>query len=172
MSQHYATDPKDRIPLGQKVAFGIGEILVALRLWLAGQPKPYRTLPGRIGMTVAGSFIGSISAMAGIGGGTLTVPYLSWCNVVMQRAVAVSAACGLPIAVAGAAGYIISGWNSSQLPQGATGYVYWPAALAIMVTGVLMAPVGAKLAHRLPADKLKRLFALLLLVLGVKMLWF
>jgi uncharacterized membrane protein YfcA len=155
-----------------KTAFGIGELLVAARLWLASQPKPSRSLPGPWGMGLAGSVIGSISAMAGIGGGTLTVPYLTWCNVAMQRAVAVSAACGLPIALAGASGYVFAGWQSAALPDWTTGYIYWPAALAIMATGIFMAPVGAKLAHYWPPAKLKKAFAVLLTVLGIRMLLF
>lgn len=155
-----------------KIAFGVGELLVALRLWLASQPKASRTLPGSLGQILAGSVIGSISAMAGIGGGTLTVPYLSWCNVAMQRAVAASAACGLPIALAGATGYVVSGWSNTLLPEWASGYIYWPAAVAVMATGVFMAPLGAKLAHRWPGDTLKKAFAVLLAVLGLRMLFF
>lgn len=155
-----------------RIAFGVGELLVALRLMTAGQPKAGRTLPGPVGMGVAGSVIGTISAMGGIGGATLSVPYMTWCNVVMQRAVATAAACGLPIAIAGATGYIIAGWSNALLPEWSSGYVYWPAALSVMAAGVVMAPVGAKLAHRWPADKLKKGFALLLVVLGSKMLFF
>lgn len=161
------------VPSAQmKIAFGIGELLVALRLITAAAPKLGRELPGWLGMSFSGLVIGTISAMGGIGGGTLTVPYLTWCNVVMQRAIATAAACGLPIAIAGATGYVISGWSNQNLPEWASGYVYWPAALSIMAAGVVMAPVGAKLAHRWPADKLKRAFALLLTVLGLRMLFF
>lgn len=155
-----------------KVAFGIGELLVAVRLLTAGKPKPGRGLPSSLGMSAAGAVIGTISAMAGIGGATLSVPYMTWCNVVMQRAVATAAACGLPIAVAGAIGYVVSGWSVSDLPAWTTGYVYWPAAVAVMLAGVVMAPVGARLAHRWPPEKLKLGFALLLTVLGLKMLLF
>jgi uncharacterized membrane protein YfcA len=90
----------------------------------------------------------------------------------MQRAVAVSAACGLPIALAGASGYVFAGWQSAALPDWTTGYIYWPAALAIMATGIFMAPVGAKLAHYWPPAKLKKAFAVLLTVLGIRMLLF
>lgn len=155
-----------------KIAFGIGELLVAARLWLAGQPKASRTLPGAAGQLAAGSVIGVISAMGGIGGGTLTVPYLSWCNIAMQRAVAIAAACGFPIAVAGAIGYLIGGWDNALLPEWSSGYIYWPAALAIMATGIFMAPVGAKVAHHWPSEKLKHGFAVLLTVLGLRMLFF
>jgi uncharacterized membrane protein YfcA len=106
----------------------------------------------------------------GIGGGTMTVPFLHWCNVAMRRAVATSAACGLPIALAGTAGYIVSGWGAAGLPPLSSGYLYWPAFAGIVLASVLFAPLGARLAHSLPAGSLKRIFALFLALLGVRML--
>ncbi|MCK5724423.1 MAG: sulfite exporter TauE/SafE family protein, partial [Gammaproteobacteria bacterium] len=129
-----------------------------------------RTLPGNAGILTAGSGIGMISSIVGIGGGTLTVPFLVWCNVKMQHAVATSSACGLPIAVAGCVGFIVTGWNETGLPEDTVGYVYWPAFLIIVISSMLLAPFGAWLAHRLPAAKLKRVFSLALFVLGIKML--
>jgi uncharacterized membrane protein YfcA len=121
-------------------------------------------------MSVTGGVIGVVSAIVGIGGGTLTVPFLVWCNVGMRQAVATSAACGLPIAAAGTIGFSIAGWNEAQLPTWSTGYIYWPAFAGIALASVLFAPLGAKLAHTLPADKLKRFFALFLAALGIRML--
>ncbi|UCE90311.1 MAG: sulfite exporter TauE/SafE family protein [Pseudomonadota bacterium] len=118
----------------------------------------------------AGGVIGAVSAIVGIGGGTLTVPFLAWCNVAMRNAVANSSACGLPIAVAGAIDFVVAGWNQAALPDWSTGYVYWPAFAGIVAASVLFAPLGAWLAHRLPAQTLKRVFALFLAVLGVRML--
>jgi uncharacterized membrane protein YfcA len=114
--------------------------------------------------------IGSISAIVGIGGGSLTVPFLTWCNVEMRNAVATSAACGLPIAVAGAAGFIFQGWGAAALPEWSSGYVYWPAFAGIAVASTAFAPLGAKLAHSLPGAKLKRIFALFLAVIGLRLL--
>jgi uncharacterized membrane protein YfcA len=150
--------------------FGIFELSVAVQMALNIKANPHRQLPGRFGTATAGTGIGIISAIVGIGGGTMTVPFLVWCNTAMQRAVATSAAVGLPIAVAGATGYIVTGFNESQLPDNAIGYVYWPALLGIIVTSMLFAPLGARLAHSLPAAKLKKIFALLLAILGVRML--
>ena len=78
-----------------RMVFGMFELLVAAQMWFAIKPEAHRTLPGGVGLSVTGSVIGSVSALLGIGGGTLTVPFLTWCNVVMQKAVATSAACGL-----------------------------------------------------------------------------
>jgi uncharacterized membrane protein YfcA len=115
-----------------------------------------------------GLFIGGISALFGIGGGSLTVPFLSYCNLRIQSAVATSAAVGLPIAVAGALGSIFAGLDNPYLPEKSIGYVYWPAFLGIIVASALMAPIGAKLAHKLPADKLKKLFAVFLVLIGIE----
>ncbi len=150
--------------------FGIFELLVAVQMGLALRPAPHRELPGLPGMSVAGTVIGAVSAIVGIGGGTLTVPFLTWCNVAMRQAVATSAACGLPIALAGAIGFLTVGWGDPRLPERATGFVYWPAWAGIVAASVFLAPLGARIAHALPGDRLKRGFALFLAVLGIRML--
>ena len=151
--------------------FGIFELLVALHLWLDRPVCPHRVLPGRVGLALAGSVIGSVSAIVGIGGGTLTVPYLQWCNVAMRNAVASAAAVGLPIALAGALGYVVAGWHHPALPTASTGYLYWPAFLGIVATSIVFAPLGARWAHSLSVQHLKRLFAAFLAVLGIWMLF-
>lgn len=150
--------------------FGFFELFVAIQMALNIKAHAARTLPRRTGMVTAGSAIGVVSSIVGIGGGTLTVPFLSWCNVKMQEAVATSSACGFPIAIAGCVGFVITGWNESDLPAYTFGYIYWPAFLSIVISSMLMAPVGAWLAHRLSATKLKRFFSLVLFLLGLKML--
>lgn len=150
--------------------FGVFELLVAMQLALNIKAHAARTLPHYIGMFNAGAGIGVVSSIAGIGGGTLTVPFLSWCNIKMQEAVATSSACGLPIAVAGCVGFVFTGWNEVNLPEHSIGYIYWPAFLSIVISSILMAPVGARFAHWLSAKKLKRFFSLVLFILGIKML--
>lgn len=150
--------------------FGFFELFVAIQMALNLKAHAARVLPNAPGMISAGTGIGSISSIVGIGGGTLTVPFLVWCNVKMQKAVATSSACGLPIAIAGCIGFIITGWNEATLPEYSFGYVYWPAFLSIVISSIFMAPVGAWLAHRLSAAKLKRGFSLVLFLLGVRML--
>ena len=161
----------DQLPTpALKRIFGVFEMLVAAQMLLVSRFEAHFDLPGRFGMALAGGVIGVVSAIIGIGGGTLTVPFLVWCRVPMLQAVATSAACGLPIAVAGAFGFILTGWNDALLPQWSSGYLYWPAWLGIVIASSLAAGVGAKLAHRLPAARLRQLFALLLMGMGVKML--
>jgi len=98
------------------------------------------------------------------------VPFLTWCNVAIHRAIGTSAAIGFPIAVAGAVGYIVNGL-SAPLPPYSLGFVYLPALAGIAAASIVTAPIGAKLAHSLPVDKLKKIFALLLLAMGTKLLW-
>lgn len=117
------------------------------------------------------SLIGLMSSIVGIGGGTLTVPYLVRCRYAMRNAVAISSACGLPIAVAGTVSYAVLGWDQMQLPKWSLGYVYLPAFLGISLGSFLTAPVGAKLAHQLPARKLKRYFSILIFLMAAKLIW-
>ncbi|MDH5179652.1 MAG: sulfite exporter TauE/SafE family protein [Gammaproteobacteria bacterium] len=150
--------------------FAVFELAVALQMWLGLRPDAARALPGRWAMSGAGGVIGLVSAIVGIGGGTLTVPFLVWCNVTMQKAVATSSATGLPIAVAGATGFMLTGWGESSLPAQSSGFVYQPAFFGIVVTSVLSAPLGAWLAHKLPAKVLKKVFAIFIAILGLRML--
>jgi uncharacterized protein len=143
---------------------------VALQLLLDIRPKPNRQLPGPAGLFGAGTLIGGVSSLVGIGGGSLSVPFLVWCNVTMYQAIGTSAAIGFPIAVAGALGYLVNGWGNADLPPYAAGFVYLPALVGIAAASYLTAPVGARLAHRLPVPKLKKVFAALLLLNGLKML--
>jgi len=153
-----------------KSAFGVFELLVAAQMALRLRPRPHRRLPGGLGMGGAGVVIGWVSALMGIGGGTLTVPFLSYCQVPMQKAVATSAACGLPIAVAGGLAYVAMGWNVAGLPAATLGFIHLPALLGVVTASVLLAPLGARWAHRLSSPALRRVFALFLALLGLWML--
>lgn len=150
--------------------FGLFVIAVAIKMALGLGPKPGSVAPGRLGMGIAGAVIGSISALFGIGGGTLCVPWLSRCGATMTQAVGTSAACGLPIALFGAATFIVMGWGHALLPPGTTGFVMWPAFFGIVITSVPFARVGARLAHALPAKVLRLAFAALLAIVGLRFL--
>lgn len=143
----------------------------ALQMWLEFRPAPHRELPDAGGTTLAGGVIGAVSSWVGIGGGTLSVPFMLWHNVGLHRAIATSAAIGFPIAAAGAAGYLVGGQGVAGLPAGSAGFVYLPALAGIVVGSVVTAPLGARAAHRLAVRPLKRVFALLLMALAVRMAW-
>src|SRR5690606_10047978 len=110
-------------------------------------------------MWLAGGFIGALSALFGIGGGSLTVPFLSWRGVGMQRAVATAAAVGFPLALTGALSYAWQGWGHEGLPASATGFIYWPGFAGIAVASIGFAKLGAQWAHALEAHRLRRIFA-------------
>lgn len=154
-----------------KVFFVIFLFYVGTQMILDIKPKAARELPGLPGMFTAGNVIGAVSSLVGIGGGTLSVPFMTWCNVKLHQAIGTSSAIGFPIAVAGAVGYIANGSAVPGLPPYSVGFVYLPALAAIAVASVLTAPVGARVAHRLPVKKLKKIFAVLLYTLGVRMAW-
>lgn len=153
-----------------RLGFGLFELAVALQLGLGFQPKPHRQLPSPPQLAPIGAVIGGLSAMVGVGGGSLTVPFLAWCNVAIRQAIATAAACGLPIAVAGTIGSIGMGWQHPALPDYTVGYVNLPATLGISLMSVAAAPFGAQLAHWLNPVWLKRLFALILALVAMKML--
>ncbi|MEW6294207.1 MAG: sulfite exporter TauE/SafE family protein [Pseudomonadota bacterium] len=142
---------------------------VAFQMLANIKPKPSRQLPGTFGMFVVGSGIGAVSALVAIGGGSLSVPFMTWCNVKMHEAIGTSAAIGFPIAVAGTLGYLVGGWGAGGLPVWSFGYVYLPALAACVVVSMLTAPLGAKAAHNLPVATLKKIFAGVILLLLAKM---
>ncbi|WP_122899123.1 sulfite exporter TauE/SafE family protein [Acinetobacter sp. B51(2017)] len=126
-----------------------------------------KVLPSPTRQMLAGGGIGIASAIFGIGGGSLTVPYLNKHGMVMQQAVATSAACGLPIAIAGALGFMWFGANSSVTIPNTIGYVHLYAFIGISVMSFITAKLGAKVAHRLSPAMLKRCFASLLTCVGL-----
>jgi uncharacterized protein len=143
--------------------------IIALQLLVNKKPKASRELPGPVGMFGTGNVIGVVSSLVGIGGGSLSVPFMIWCNVVVHHAIGTSAAIGLPIAVAGTVGYVVNGWHLHSLPEYSLGFVYLPALAGIASMSILTAPLGVKLAHSLPVDTLKRVFAVLLLIIATKL---
>ena len=144
--------------------------VVATQMLLNVKPKPARQLPGSVGMFTAGGFIGMISSFVGIGGGSLTVPFMTWNNVKMHEAIGTSAAIGFPIALAGAIGYLVNGLAIKNLPEWSLGFVHLPSLACLVISSVLVAPFGAKVAHKLPVATLKKIFAVFLYFIGMKLL--
>jgi uncharacterized membrane protein YfcA len=143
----------------------------ATQMFLDKKPKPSRQMPGTAGQVAAGSVIGFLSGLVGAGGGFVSVPFMVAHNVSILNAVATSAALGFPIALANTVGYVVSGSAMSGLPPYSLGYVWLPGLVVVACCSVLTAPMGAKMAHRMPIAKLKRVFSTVLYGLASYMLW-
>ena len=146
------------------VFYAATQILFDLR------PKNMRELPGTAGLFAAGAAIGGVSSLLAAGGAFLCIPFLAWCSVPLRRAIGTAAAVGLPIAVAGTAGYMLQGLFAQDLPAASLGYVYLPALILVAGASMLAAPWGARVAHRLPVKRLRIVFALLLYAVAARML--
>lgn len=153
------------------IFFGLFVGFSATQMFLNKKPKPTRQLPGTAGRLAAGGGIGFLSGLVGAGGGFISVPFMTWCNVAIHNAVATSAALGFPIALANVAGYVVAGRNAAHLPPASLGFVWLPALAVVAIASVMTAPLGAKAAHALPVATLKRVFAGLLYLLAAYMLY-
>ncbi len=161
-----------QIPARYLQIFFVCFLFFVVSQMLSGKkPKPYRQVTGFAGLSAAGGIIGVISSLVGIGGGTLSVPFLLWHNVEMRKAIGTSAAIGFPIALAGSLGYIVNGIGAAHRPDYSFGYVYLPALFGLVAVSMFTAPIGARIAQTLPVPQLKKCFAVLLIVVGVRMLY-
>jgi uncharacterized membrane protein YfcA len=156
---------------GLALFFGVFVALSATQMLLDKKPAATRELPGPTGMFAAGSVIGVLSGLVGAGGGFISVPFMTWCNVKIHNAVATSAALGFPIALASTLANIYYGMDVAGLPAGSLGFIYLPALLVVSLASVTTAPLGARTAHRLPVKSLKKIFALVLYALAGYMLY-
>jgi uncharacterized membrane protein YfcA len=143
----------------------------AVQMFLNAKPKPTRQLPGKLGLNLASVIVGIVSALVGVGGGVMTIPLMSMCNVPMRNAIGTSAALGLPIAIAGTVGFVATGLGKDHLPAFSVGYVYLPALIGIVIGTLVTVPWGARMAHTMPVSRLKKIFAVILFVLASRMLW-
>lgn len=143
----------------------------ATQMLLDRKPAAARELPNAPGMFGAGGVIGVLAGLVGAGGGFVSVPFMTWCNVKIHNAVATSAALGFPIALAGTLSNIYFGMTAPNLPTGSLGFIYLPALLVVSLTSVTTAPLGARTAHRLPVKSLRRIFGGVLYALAAYMLY-
>ncbi len=133
--------------------------------------KDHANLPVKLKFVTAGGLIGAVSSLVAIGGGLLTVPFLTTCNIKLQHAIGTAAAIGFPIAVAGTTGYILNGYMQLQsLPAYSLGYVYLPALGWLVPASIISAPLGARITHSTHTVTLGKIFIVLLYCLGGKML--
>ena len=156
---------------GLAIFFALFVYFVAVQILIDIRPHAARQLPGAAGMTLAGTFTGCLSSMVSIGGGSIVVPFLVWCNVPLRNAIGTSAAIGFPVAIGGTVGYVFTGSSISGLQAHSVGFIYLPALLWISLASIITAPLSAKATHSLKTGMLRKLFALLLLVLATKLLF-
>lgn len=153
-----------------RVLFGVFALIVAVQMGFQLQPSSQGRLFSTPGLTLVGAVIGMLSALVGVGGGTMTVPFLRWSTVMMQRAVATSSACGFPIAAGACLGF--------SLAEGITGgtalansAIYWPAALWIAIASLVAVPLGAQFTHRISVPSLSKIFAIILAIIGLRLIF-
>ncbi|MEO8684079.1 MAG: sulfite exporter TauE/SafE family protein [Devosia sp.] len=155
-----------------RLVFAVMAFVIAANIVFGFQTKVMGHLHGSAPTHRVSAFIvGFISALMGIGGGSLSVPTLVAFGATMHAAVGTSAAIGVAIAVAGTVGYIFSGWGVAGVPPLSLGYINLPALLLIAVLAAVFAPLGAAIAHRLKQQTLKYVFAAFLVFVGLNMLW-
>ncbi|QBF83901.1 sulfite exporter TauE/SafE family protein [Shewanella maritima] len=152
--------------------FAVFVVLMALQMAFQFKPSKSETMPSLTVMFICSLLIAMVAGLMGIGGGVLLVPFLSYCGLQMRQAVGFSSATGFLIAFVGTVGYVLAGLNVDQMPMGTLGYIYIPALIGIILSSMLVAPFGAKAATVWPTKVLKRIFALLLFVVGIKLMWF
>ncbi len=154
-----------------RMVFGAFVFIAALRIFFAKELQPKRELPKGAFMVIIGVLIGLISGMLGIGGSVMTIPFLTYCGVSLRRSVTVSVAVGIAVAIVGSISYILTGLNEPGLPPHAIGHVYWPAWLGLIVGSMILAPIGARLSHRLPVQLLVKIFSIFLFAVAAHMFW-
>nr|WP_226048967.1 sulfite exporter TauE/SafE family protein [Vibrio vulnificus] len=150
--------------------FGVIVLVLALQMFRSIRVTTTRAMPSSPVTMLYGTGIGVVSSLAGIGGGSLSVPFLNRHGVEMRKAVGSSSVCGCVIAIAGMTGFILHGYSVDSLPDYSVGYVYLPALLAIAGTSMLTTRIGARWATTLPTAKLKKIFALFLMFVALSML--
>lgn len=152
------------------LAFAVIVYAGATQTLVNKKPAAARELPSAVPMAAVGFSIGIICGLISAGGAFLTVPFMLWCGVSIRVAIGTAAMMGVPMAIVGTAGYVISGWSVPHLPATTLGFVLLPALMGLVVGSVATAPLGARMTHRLPVPTLKRIFALVLFALATKML--
>ncbi len=150
----------------------------ALLLFVAGRTffksqqsdEVKQSLNYSIKIPIVSSLLSAFSCMVGVSGGILLTPYFNYCGLSMMKSIGTVSVCGMVIALVATITYALLGTNLEHLPAWSVGYIYLPAFFGVIITSVIFAPIGIKLAHRLPVPQLKKLFALLLVIIAIKMI--
>jgi len=154
-----------------RIFFACFEISVALIMWFQISASGHVDNLSRWAWSFVGYIIGLVSALVGIGGGSMTTPFLVYNNVDIKNAIATSAAVGMPIAIAGSIGFMVAGMDQ-EFPTSGIGFVNFEALITIAATSILFAPLGAKVTHIVDSKKLKKGFSIFLGFLAAMVLLF
>ena len=139
-------------------------VVASIQLIFEFPPPSQNPKTNLIGPVVAGGGIGWLSGVFGIGGGIFSVPYFYHRGLKMMNAIGTSAACGIPIALAGSISYVIIGYENINLPDNSVGYIYLPATLIVGLMSSVTAKYGVNIAHRMKQKKLRIAFAFLVVM--------
>ena len=153
-----------------EILFAFFLLLMSFKMFFLLHVKSSHSLPSQSIISIISLITGVQSGLLGIGGGAIIIPFLTYCNIPMRKAAGTTAVCTLPIAIFGATSFILTGWSSSTSIPYTTGYIYWPAFFSVALGSVLFAPFGAKLATTAKTKTSKRLFALFLLIVSIRLL--
>jgi uncharacterized protein len=152
-----------------KSVFGFLVLAIAIQM-IVGRNMVAKGDMSRVALVIVGLVTGGLSALMGIGGGSIMVPALTWFKVNIKQAIGCASFSGLVIAIFGSMSFVVSGWKVESLPPWSFGYVYLPATLGIVITSVFTAGVGAKISQRLDTRLLKRIFAGFLVIVSLRMM--
>ena len=145
-------------------------VVASVQLIFEFPPPSQNPKTNLAGPVIAGGGIGWLSGVFGIGGGIFSVPYFYHRGLKMMHAIGTSAACGIPIAIAGSISYILIGYENLNLPEYSIGYVYLPATIIVGVMSSLTAKFGVNIAHRMKQKKLRIAFAFLVMIMALNLL--
>lgn len=152
---------------GLAIVFGIFALLAGAQMFIGRTPTAQKPLPGGIPGAFTGAIMGTISSLVGIGGGSMTVPWMLWHGRQARHAVATAAACGYPIAIGGTLAFLVLGDKAGA----GGGYISWSAFGGIAVFSICAAPLGAAMVHRSQPVTIKRIFGLFLVLIGLRLIW-
>jgi uncharacterized membrane protein YfcA len=154
-----------------EIIFGCFVMVMAIRLIQNRHGSGNKKLPGALGLSFAGLWVGMLSGLLGLGGSAFSVPFLTRHGVSIREAVVVSIAIAMIISVVGAITFYVTGLQVVGLPSDSLGYIYVPAWIGLVFGGICVSPIAVRLSHHIAAEKLKVAFALFLFVVAIKMLW-
>lgn len=152
--------------------FAVAVMLLASYMLFSIRSQHSRTMPAQFKLQVISFITGTIASLMGMAGGAILIPTLTYFGMPLRHCIGIATVCGVMVALFGSAGYIISGLDNNLLPAWSLGYVYLPALLGVVLTSSLLAPVGVKFATKLPVQTLKKCFAVFLILVSLKMMFF